>query len=91
MTQTATKDGDRAFDGVIAKGSEWWSQATKPLLAGLGKGPIPDQLVDLVDKSFDCASQILEAQRDYAKAVLAMWQHAGDRTEPKTRARTPAS
>jgi hypothetical protein len=89
--QTATRNGERGFGEVKAKSTQWWSQATKPLIPGLGHIPFPDQLLDLVDKCFDTAGQILDFQRDFTKAVLAMLGPSEGNAGPSTQAKTSAS
>lgn len=98
-TQTATRDGEGAAPAVIAKGVEWLAEATKPLIAGLGTAPFtpfspfspfspPDglTLMDLVDRSFDYAAQIIDLQRDMAMVMLGMLQPPEVKAAPTTRA-----
>jgi hypothetical protein len=96
--QTAIKDVERGFDhwvvrplqgaqGAIAKGAEWWWQATRPFIPGVGNAPFSE----LVDKSFNWAGQVLDLQRDFTKTILGMLPEATDTAEPKARAKASAS
>jgi hypothetical protein len=77
------RSGQTAADpqDVLTRASEWWMQMTRPFSPALTTGGASDQLMELVDKSFDSWAQVLEIQREFIKAFL------GTVSDPEKQAR----
>lgn len=79
----ATKDRERRADhwsgqtaadtqDMVTKASEWWLQITRPFIPALANDRASDQLMELVDRSFDSVAQLMDIQREFIKAFLGM-------------------
>jgi hypothetical protein len=77
--------------GAWVRGAEWWWQTTRPFLPGAANGEDAEPWVELIDKSFDCAAQILETQREMTKTMLGLLQRGEEKSKHRTRSKTATS
>ena len=100
--QTRSKETEGGFDQWVvrplqqaqeawAKSAEWWWQASRSYLPGAGNGSGSDRWMELVDQSFDCVTQVLEAQREMTKTMVALVPLGGDQAQSRTGGKTAAS